>query len=289
MNTPPHHALAIEGSRKTFFTGIFVAAAFFTFAACASSQSSAPNHARVDLIADQGAITPDRPSWVGLLFHLDKGWHVYWRNPGDSGEPPRVEWKLPAGLRAGAIEWPRPIRLGAGTVIDYGYENRVLLMSPIHVMQGTSPLSTLSLSADVRYIVCREICVPGRASLSLAVPLTAEQSVHLTEWRGIFQETRTQLPKPAPATWKISALSQKAEIIVSVKGLRESHVLFFPLEPSVIDNSASQKVVQTVDGFQITLQTSDQLLKPVPVLKGLLAFDDGGTFQIAPPVVSGPR
>ncbi len=73
---------------------------------------------------------------VAVRF-LEKEWHVYWVNPGDSGEPPRVTWDLPAGITAGAIEWPAPRRLGTASIVDYGYEDAVMLIVPMHC--GSEP------------------------------------------------------------------------------------------------------------------------------------------------------
>ena len=110
---------------------ILVSCAILELAVCASSQSPEESHSKVEIIAERNPTHLDRPSWVGLLFHLDKGWHIYWQNPGDSGEPPKVQWQLPPGLVAGAIQWPPPMRLGGGTVVDYGYEGQVLLIAAI--------------------------------------------------------------------------------------------------------------------------------------------------------------
>ena len=84
-------------------------------------------HGTVDLIAEQTSVQPARPFWVGLHFQLEKGWHIYWTNPGDSGEPPRVKWDLPAGFQAGSLHWPIPRRIEDHSLIDYGYQNEVLL------------------------------------------------------------------------------------------------------------------------------------------------------------------
>jgi DsbC/DsbD-like thiol-disulfide interchange protein len=275
----------LRNTRRALARVLSIAVAIFVFGACVWAQSTSVSHARVALIADQSSFTAAHPLRVGFLFRLEKGWHIYWQNPGDSGEPPRVEWKLPAQFRAGAIEWPRPIRLGTGTIIDYGYNDQVLLMVAIRPSRTTASTTHEIIAANVKYLVCREICVPGKASLSLTMPLSGGQSLHLAEWHKIFQQTRKQLPKAAPSSWKISAASDKAgRFVLSVKGSRERQVAFFPLDPSVIENSAPQIVVPTDDGFSIVLQASEQLLKAIPVLNGLLVFGDGRTFQIAAPV-----
>src|ERR1700730_8278961 len=88
-------------------------------AAGARASSSPIPHGTLELIAENQWVTPGHEFFLGLHFQLEKGWHIYWVNPGDSGEPPRVQWQLPSDLRPGVIEWPAPQRLGTGTVIDY--------------------------------------------------------------------------------------------------------------------------------------------------------------------------
>src|SRR5579871_1315241 len=121
----------------------------------ARPQITAPAHAKIELISDESSYRPGHTLSVGFLFHLDAGWHIYWQNPGDSGESPKFDWHLPQGFRAGAIQWPVPIRFGSKEIMDYGYENQVLLMVPLQI-PANAPASA-NLSATVKYLICREI------------------------------------------------------------------------------------------------------------------------------------
>src|SRR5271156_1340 len=89
-------------------------------------------HGTVALIAEDQWVAPGHTIRVGIHFELENGWHIYWVNPGDSGEPPRVQWQLPAGLTAGEMQWPTPRRLGTATIVDFGYEDSVMLVVPMH-------------------------------------------------------------------------------------------------------------------------------------------------------------
>ena len=140
-------------------------------AAPGRAASAAGPHGTVDLVAEQTTVQPDRPFWVGLHFQLEQGWHIYWTNPGDSGEPPRVKWTLPAGFQAGPLHWPIPRRIEDHSLIDYGYQNEVLLPVEITPPANLSVGSDVQLSATVNWLVCREICVPGRAALALTLPI----------------------------------------------------------------------------------------------------------------------
>ena len=98
----------------------------------AQATASAP-HLSVQLVVPPAQIYPGQNFTAGLYFKLEPGWHVYWINAGDSGEPPTIHWTLPAGLTADALQFPAPKRLPLGPLMDFGYENEVLFPIPMHV------------------------------------------------------------------------------------------------------------------------------------------------------------
>ena len=99
------------------------------------AQSPADEHVKLELFSEQNAFVSEEELFLGIRFTLEDGWHTYWINPGDSGEPPRIQWHLPGGFQVGAIEWPYPERLETAPFTDYGYEHQVLLMVPIRPPQ----------------------------------------------------------------------------------------------------------------------------------------------------------
>ena len=243
-------------------------------------------HAKIELIAEESAPRARKTVWVGLLFHLDPGWHIYWQNPGDSGEPPKVQWQLPPGWRAGTIRWPAPVRLGSGTIVDYGYEAQVLLITPVEPATDTASAVT-SVSADVKYLVCREICIPGKAHLTFPSGKASASPSQASDYHSLFAQTREKLPKRLPAGWNADAIEEKDDFLLSVHaGKQIRSGTFFPLEASQIENSAPQVLTPSKDGFQLTLRKSDQLAKRISALKGVLVLDSGHAFEVAAPVIS---
>jgi thiol:disulfide interchange protein DsbD len=103
---------------------------------------------------------------------MEKGWHTYWRNPGDSGLPTRVRWELPEGFAAAEIRWPYPIRFTTGPLVSYGYEHEVLLPVEIRVPPSLAS-AEVRVAGRVDWLECREACVPGRADVSLLLPVRA--------------------------------------------------------------------------------------------------------------------
>src|SRR3954466_14546018 len=88
-------------------------------------------HVEAVLLAEKTAFQPGQPANAGLRLRMEPHWHTYWKNPGDSGLPTRIEWTLPAGWKAGEIQWPYPMPLPVGPLMNYGYEDEVLLVTPI--------------------------------------------------------------------------------------------------------------------------------------------------------------
>lgn len=260
-----------------------------TSALTARAQSTAPSHVKIELIADD-APASGGTVWVGLLFHMDPGWHIYWQNPGDSGTPPKVDWHLPAWYRAGAIRWPIPIRLAHSSIVDYAYEGEVLLMVPIERASNRPGEMVVPIAADVKYVVCSDVCIPGKEHLMLTLPSRREDPDDVegdpAGWHTTFQQTRTQIPRPAPPKWELSVESSEDEFVLSVHtGVPAKDATFFPLDPNVIENSAPQAFASTEDGFRLTLRKSEQLAKPVATLRGLLVFGPQSAFEVAAPVV----
>ena len=250
-------------------------------------RASIPN-GTVELLSEQESIQPGHVIHLGLHFQLEPGWHVYWINPGDSGEPPRLDWRLPAGLKAGAIEWPAPSRLPIPPLMDFGYEGDVLLPVAIENTSGLAAGKDVTLAAEIKAIVCREVCIPAKAELSLSLPVRAEPPRESAATKAMFTAARKVLPKPAPASWKPSArdLGDSFELRVNT-GRTEPGAWFAPFEPEQIENAVPQKSVAAAAGVRLILKKSDQLLKPVSRLRGVLILPQGA-YMIDAPVAAPP-
>jgi len=269
---------------------IIVLVSAFLNLLCAQSPAapvSAP-HLTVDMVADSASIAPGRDFQTGLKFNLEKGWHIYWINPGDSGEPPKVQWKLPDGFQADSIEWPAPVRLPISRLMDYGYEGQVLLMVPMHPPANLNPGAKVSLAATVRWIVCREVCIPGHGDIGLSLPVSGEIPKPSAD-HDLFAKTKAGLPLPAPKNWKQSVVAQKDDLVLAIRtGKPVKSAIFFPLEADQIENAAPQQVHSTPTGVRIELKKSEQLLKPISRLRGVAVLD-GKPYEINAPVAAPVR
>jgi len=158
-------------------------------------------HVKVTLLSDSSALVPGQAAWLGVRLEHDPHWHTYWINPGDSGLATKLAWQLPPGFRAGDVDWPTPTRITLGDLQNFGYEGDVLLPVQVQVPADAKPGSDAHVGAEVKYLVCREECIPGKASVALDLPVraTAPASAH----QPLFAAALAAQPRAA--TWPIAA------------------------------------------------------------------------------------
>jgi DsbC/DsbD-like thiol-disulfide interchange protein len=268
-----------------FHRALLLGFALLLCAAGALAAGTPIPHGTLELIAQSQSIAAGNDFYVGLHFRLEKGWHIYWLNPGDSGEPPRVTWHLPAGLTPAVIEWPAPRRFGTSSIVDYGYEDAVTLIVPIHAEGSLAAQQPAQLGAEVRVLVCREMCIPGKASLSLTLPIKSQPPAPDARTKDLFSAARKSLPRPAPANWRFTVDNTNGSFVLTANlGNQITHAIFFPLAESQIDNAAPQKLDPVAAGFRLTLRKSDQLLKPIERLKGVLVLSADRAYLIDAPL-----
>ena len=104
---------------------------------------------------------------LGLHFKLKEGWKIYWRSPGDAGFPPRLNWSGSTNLATANIQWPVPKRFSILGFDTQGYKDEVVFPLRVTLLKSGEALSA---KAKIDYLACKEICIPYRTKLSLALP-----------------------------------------------------------------------------------------------------------------------
>lgn len=153
--------------------GWLAAAALIRASAAAGAPPPSPVKAR--LLADSTGLEPGRTLTVGVLLEVERGWHVYWKHPGDAGQATSVVLRLPPGLAAGPLRWPVPTRFTQpGDIAGFGYAGTVLLTArieaPASAFRESAP-AEVPIAADVTWLACKDICVPGGARLEMRLPV----------------------------------------------------------------------------------------------------------------------
>jgi thiol:disulfide interchange protein DsbD len=167
------------------------------FAATPATAPVSTDHVRAELIAEDSALVPGQRSWLGVRLTHEPHWHTYWTNPGDSGLPTKLKWDLPTDLIVGDIAWPAPQRFDVGGLFNVGYSGEVVLPVPIAVVGGATGTSA-HLAVEARWLVCREECVPGKATLTLELPIAATATPD-RRWAKAFAAAHAA--QPVASTW----------------------------------------------------------------------------------------
>lgn len=124
-----------------------------------ASQWSEGHASRARLVAGNGL--------AGVELQLSDGWKTYWRNPGDAGGvPPSFDWSKSQNLASAKVLYPAPKRFSDGGGQTIGYKGTIVFPVKLEAKDPTKPID-LHLVLD--YGVCKEICIPAEADLSLAI------------------------------------------------------------------------------------------------------------------------
>lgn len=252
-------------------------------AACRNTNSVTDAHIKATLIADQDSISPGSTFTLGVAFTLEPGWHIYWKNPGDSGLPPRFTWS--SSDNAITIQeplWPYPQRLQTGPLVNYGYGD-VLIPFPASLTSATTQ-SSITVTLAVEWLVCKDECLPGEGTLTLSLPVTKKTSYPSRE-APLFEAAYAQVPQPLERV-SIAVEEQLNQITVALipfgNQLLPNDLIFFPEDRRIISNSAPQQVNRDGNSLRITLARDPSLQKPIERIRGVLVAPQGWSPQGAP-------
>ena len=255
-----------------------------------SKAAFSADHLRVELLVPGDKLyTGAQGNQAGLYFKLQPGWHVYWQNAGDAGEPPSIDWTLPKGLTASPLQFPAPTRLPVGPLMDYGYENEVLFPFKLNAAPGAKS-GPATLRAHVSWLVCSSVCIPGKADLELSRPIARGPAPPAPE-PPLFQQFLSRLPQPLPAAEKAIFQPTTTGFRLAVTtGQRETQAQFFPSDQTVVDNPSPQKLTPTPQGFVLTLKKDVNITANPGQLNGVIELSGGRAYLIAavPGTVAAP-
>ena len=243
-------------------------------------------HLTAELTSLAPSIAPGGKLEAGLVLTLEEHWHVYWINAGDSGEPPKIKWTLPSGITAGAMRFPIPSRLPLGPLMDFGYEDGVAFPVELTAAKNLKP-GPVHLDANVSWLVCREVCIPGKAHLGLDLtvdPKAPQNPEHV----GALGESLDLIPDDLLPRMKLTVNGGKDDFVFTLHtGDKESDAEFYPFEQDQILNAADQLTEVIPDGIRLRVKRSPDLKTLPKEIHGVLRLSDSQAYDITAPVVPG--
>ncbi len=261
----------------------WLTALFLLLAAAAPAAAQIDDRAKVHvrLVAESGAVEPGGTITIAFEQIIRPGWHTYWLNPGDVGQPTTLTWNLPYGWRAGELQWPAPMRLPVGPFMDYGYEGKVWILTQLSAPRDARPGDTVTLTAKAAWLVCKEVCIPEDATLSVPVQIGPASVGHAAE----FAAARARMPVPSPWLMRYR-LAGSLDLYVAAKSLVYAHpqsAQFFPLESGIVKGPSPQTMGFSDGGLVLRMTPGKAIAKKGGVLAGVLVLgsSDGSTQALA--------
>lgn len=243
-------------------------------------------HLTAELVSLAPSIAPGGTLQVGLVITLEEKWHVYWINAGDSGEPPRINWTLPKGITAGPMQFPIPTRLPLGPLMDFGYEDEVAFPVQLTAAKNLKP-GPIHLDAKVDWLVCREVCIPGKAHLGLNLTVDPNATVP-AQPVGALGEAIGLLPKSLEPGMKLTVTGGKKEFVFDlITGERIPDAEFYPYDQEQIANAGDQDVEPLPNGVRLRVPRAPELTKLPGQLRGVFKLDEEHAYDVTALVVAG--
>jgi thiol:disulfide interchange protein DsbD len=232
------------------------------------------------LVAADTSILPGQPFTVALRLVQDPQWHTYWTNPG-TGLATSLAWALPAGWKAGDIRWPSPKTIvnDQGAVTGNGYEGQVLLPVTITPPPDAKPGATVELKATADWLMCKDVCMPGEAAVSLTLPIASSPPKKDPQWGDAIRAVLAALPRPDP-TWTIATTRDGKSVTLTIAPSgyigHKPHDLHFFADDNYVAYELPQAVKEDGKrGFVMTLAISPDGPKDQPRLTGVLTAENG--------------
>jgi thiol:disulfide interchange protein len=224
----------------------------FSFPVLAAESIKAP-HVNISWLAPE-KLSRTSPDVIGIKFNIDPDWHIYWKNSGDSGAPPKFNFKK-GNYNVGPIQWPIPKRIAVSRLMNLGYEHEAAFLFQIAAGDVLGASSNLNLTLNLEWLVCKEECIPGITEISLSRPLIDGASV----WTSNIEKQRdhfaSQTPRSDESPWHLKLVEKTDEkLVVSVKVKSGAAPDLFPVDGEYV-NPQSPKVEKAGEETQYSFST----------------------------------
>ena len=227
----------------------------------------------VDLIADQTRVAPGETFRAALSLTIDPGWHVYWKNPGDSGLSIEIRWEEGVEAEFGDFQWPAPHEQPFEGLMNYGYSDKLIL--PFSVTVPEDATGELFLSGIAQYLICEKICIPEDVQVFLSLPIAdtgapnpaTEPDFAWADARRPVEFSGEAVIDRSEAPWRLSIAGEA--ISAALEGEVRS-VRFFPLDNQIV-HAADQSFTSGPDGLTVTLTEAEGFGETGPI-SGVLAI-----------------
>ncbi|MSR76626.1 MAG: hypothetical protein EXS63_00135 [Candidatus Omnitrophica bacterium] len=258
---------------------IIILAVLMGLLPCLGYAQKTKSHIHPEILSSVKAFAPGKPFTVGIHFTMDPDWHIYWINPGDSGLATSVKWVGHPPINFSPLEWPAPEKIILPAILTYGYSKEVVLLSEATVTPSFSGKS-ITLKADVAWLACHDLCVPGKARIVREIPAAKGKAVRNSQEIRTIERYQARVPQDYQG-WEISARYSDQFALIHFKPNHEfpiKSIYFFPENSDFFKHEAGEKFRSNQAGFEVLLRRSKIFTGDLEKLEGVLAIDTGSAM-----------
>ena len=206
---------------------------FFVNAKFASVDTS---HAKIELLVETNEIVANEDFVIGIKFEIEPGWHIYWKNPGDSGLPAEIEWKNTESIEFKKFLWPSPQKTPEEPLMTYGYYNEVVLPAIFSV--DSDYIKNGSSIFEIDFLICEKICIPEKAVIDFDLSSYSDDDIKVS--REILSLWYNELPINFDRKLLVEASNNYFSIEWENKNNDITQAYFFPENKGLIKYSSKQ-------------------------------------------------
>lgn len=237
--------------------------------------------ANAKIVVDSYSLEKSRSVPIGILIELEKDWHIYWRNPGDSGMPTSIDFELPDGVSISEIQWPVPKVFEYEGLASYGYDGQILLIADLNVPENFLS-NSIMVTANIKSLICRDVCIPFNSTISKEIVFQnifkAEELVS-----NLFSLTRKNLPE-VNNDFGLSVILGDDLITIIIQTSSDKmpepvSIYFLPYENGLFKNTVDQKFSTKENQIELRVEYDHFKTEELRELLGILVFQFDDTAQ----------
>ena len=258
---------------KNFFLLTLFSLLFFSSNLFLNEKSFASNSS-FEIIPEKVSIFNENEIYLIVKFDLEKNWHTYWKNPGDSGEPASFEWDLPEGFEISEAIWPTPELIPYPPLTTFGYTDQLELLFKLSLPEGVKENSVIEVSS--KWLVCADVCIPQEGSVSF--DLFKANQTYPSQIEQLLSKIKQKIPLDNGKT--ITSKIEEDRLVLNLKelGFDITDAYFFPFRKDVIDYSVNQKLKKNDEEVSLSLAFMENT--DVSLIKGGILKTNAGSQEL---------
>ena len=222
-------------------------------------------HANVSLVKYENTQGNQNRNLIGIRMDMQKNWHTYWKNPGDSGGPIKVNWSHDDNVSISELNWPTPSLIPYEPLMTYGYKDFVIF--PFEITNSNNKNSVIEASID--FLICDDICVPEKAFIKTNLQ-DIETDNLLYEW---FLRVPAQ-------TLPVRASLDKDFINIRFSSpFNVTSAIFFVDDQDIVEHASDQFLSKEENNYLLRVKKIEDV-GILDILSGVISINNNESFII---------